>query len=63
MVYYEFYFNDGCGKDSLIGVLPERRQSSKRVNRQSIMKWGKLAAGSYVDPNSIYYIEVNREQN
>jgi hypothetical protein len=59
MLAYEFYFNDGREEASLIGILPERRKNKRRVTRKSIMKWGQLAAaGSYVDPNSIYYIQV-----
>jgi len=59
MVAYVFYFNDGCEEDSLIGILPERRENKRRVTRKSIMRWGKLAAGSNVDPNSIYYVKLN----
>lgn len=59
MVAYEFYLKDGSEEDNLIGILPERRKDRKRVNRRSIMKWGKLAAGSYVDPKGIYYVQVN----
>jgi len=58
MVAYEFYFNDGREEAGLIGILPERRKNKRRVTRKSIMKWGKLAAGSYVAPNSIYYIQL-----
>ena len=59
MVAYVFYFDDGCEEDCLIGMLPERRRNKRRVTRKSIMRWGKLAAGSNVDPNSIYYVELN----
>ena len=61
MVLYEFYINDGT-KDKepeLVGILPERRKDKKRVTRKSIMKWGKIAAGSHVDPNTIYYVKLN----
>ena len=59
MVAYEFYFNDGCEEDSLIGILPERRENKRRVTRKSIMKWGRMAAGSNVNPNSIYYVKLD----
>ena len=59
MVIYEFYFNDGREEDSLIGILPERRKNKRRVTRKSIMKWGKLAAGSNADPDSIYYVRLD----
>jgi len=58
MLAYEFYSTDGYDEASLVGILPERRKNRRRVTRRSIMKWGKLAAGSYMDPNSIYYIKV-----
>jgi hypothetical protein len=58
MVAYEFYLNDGREEASLIGILPERRKNKRRVTRKSIIKWGKLAAGSYVHPSSISYIQV-----
>jgi hypothetical protein len=60
MVVYEFYLNDGSEEPNLIGILPERRKNRRRVTRNSIMKWGKLAAGSYVDPKSIYYIQFDK---
>ena len=59
MVAYVFYFSEGCEEDSLIGMLPERRRDKRRVTRKSIMRWGKLAAGSNVDPNSIYYVRLD----
>ena len=58
MLAYEFYSSDGYDEASLIGILPERRKNRRRVTRRSIMKLGKLAAGSYMDPNRIYYIKV-----
>jgi hypothetical protein len=58
MLVYQFYFNNGREEASLIGILPERRKNKRRVTRKSIMKWGKLVAGSYIDPKSIYYIPV-----
>lgn len=59
MVAYEFYLKGGSEEDNLIGILPERRKDRKRVNRRSIMKWGKLAAGNYADPKGVYYVRVN----
>jgi hypothetical protein len=59
MLAYLFYLNDGREDPELIGILPEKRKDRRRVTRKSIMKWGKLAAGSYVDPNSINYIQID----
>ena len=58
-VSYAFYFDDGDNEDNLIGILPERRKDKRRVTPKSIMRWGKLAASSDTDPNSIYYIKLN----
>jgi hypothetical protein len=62
MVAYEFYLNDGCEEASLIGILPERRKNRQRITRDSIMNWGKLVAGSYVNPNRIHYIQVELQK-
>ena len=68
MVSYEFYFGNGdksasparlINESSLIGILTERRKNQKRVTRGSIMRWGRLAAGSYVDPRRIYYVRID----
>ena len=59
MLAYEFYFNNGSEGPDLIGILPERRKNKRRVTRKSIMKWGRIAAGSHVDPNSIYYVKLD----
>ena len=62
MVAYEFYLNDGCEEPNLIGILPERRKNGRRITPESIMKWGKLAAGCYVDPNSIHFVQVELQK-
>lgn len=59
MVTYEFYLKDGSEEPNLIGVLPERRRDRRRITRGSIMRWGQLVAGSYADPNSVYFIQLD----
>ena len=58
MVTYEFYVRHETKESDLIGILPERRKNSLRVTLRSIMKWGRLVAGSYVDPNIIHFVRV-----
>ena len=58
MVTYEFYVVDGCKEPDLIGILPERRKQPTRITHESILKWGRLAAGDYIDPNTIHYIRL-----
>ena len=62
MVAYQFYLNDGSEEATLIGILPERRKNRLRINQESIMKWGKLAAGSFVDPKKIYFIKIELQK-
>jgi len=59
MVAYQFYLNDGSEEPNLIAILPERRRKGERVTQRSIMKWGQLAAGTHVDPNRIYFVQIN----
>ena len=60
-VAYVFYFRDEHRPDNFIGILPERRKDKSRITQESIMKWGKLAAGINVDANSIWYVEVKEQ--
>jgi hypothetical protein len=58
MVAYEFYLRTEK-KDTLIGILPERRKDPKRITHESIMNWGRiLSEGAGIDANSIYFIQV-----
>jgi hypothetical protein len=58
MVGYRFYLDDGSGESDLIGILPERRKNPRRRTWKSIMKWGRLVAGSYVDPGHIHFVRI-----
>ena len=58
MVAYEFYWRDSTKGFELIGILPERRKDPKRISQESIMNWGKMILGEYVDENDIYFIKV-----
>jgi hypothetical protein len=58
MVAYEFYVEDGIKGPNLIGILPERRKNATRITKESILKWGRLAASGYADANSIYFVRI-----
>ncbi len=62
MIAYEFYISDRANEGDLVGILPERRKHSKRITHKSIMKWGRLVAGSNVDPKSIRFIRVRMDE-
>ena len=52
----EFYLRDANDEAHLIGILPERRKNPSRINRKSIMKWGKLVVGESLDFHNIYFV-------
>lgn len=60
MFAYEFYWCDEKGKDHLIGILPERRKSSERINQESVMNWLRVVIGDPedIDSSNIYYLRV-----
>ncbi len=62
MVAYEFYAKKGSNGSDLIGILPERRKLPTRITRRSIMKWGRLVAGSCVNLNTLHFVRVEAEQ-
>ena len=55
MLIYEFYWLDSTGKSRLIGVLPERRKSSIRITKESVLNWGKALLGEDVNSNKIFF--------
>jgi len=59
MVTYEFYWRDEEG-DTLIGVLPERRQSQERITRQSVISWIRTVLGDALDLDfdRVYFIRL-----
>jgi hypothetical protein len=58
MIAYEFYYSDGEGKFHLIGILPERRQSPRRITQGSVMDWGRELIGNNSRINQLYFIQV-----
>jgi len=66
MVTYEFYLNDDVKEFHLLGIplgiLYESRKDPVRISYQSIMNWGKLIVGDYVDINNIYFIEIEVQE-
>jgi hypothetical protein len=58
MVAYEFYVYDEREEFHSIGILPERRDNPLRITQESIMKWGKMAAGDDVDVKNLYFVQM-----
>ena len=63
MIAYEFYSRDEVNEDRLIGILPERRNNPKRINRDSIMKWVRQILDDHEDMNRIFFVKVILEEN
>ncbi len=59
MVAYEFDLRDKERGDYLIGILPERRKDTQRINEASIMNWGKMIVGRRDDAEDVYYVRVS----
>ena len=57
MLAYEFYWRDKIGDIHLIGILPERRKDSNRVNNKSILNWVGKVVGDGV--NNIFFVKVS----
>jgi len=58
MVAYEFYCRDEKGRDSFIGVLPERRKNPERITQESIINWGRTLAGNHREVKDISFIQI-----
>lgn len=64
MVGYEFYWHDPIKGYELIAVLPERRRNPKRINKKSVLNWGRKYFGKNLTLGDMFFIEVeiNGEQ-
>ncbi len=58
MIGYELYWHDPIKGYQLIGVLPERRKSFKRITRESVLNWGEKYFGNSLNPKDMFFIEV-----
>ena len=62
MLTYEFYLIDDIEMFHSVGILYERRKDPIRISYKSIMNWGKLIVGHYVDINNMYFIEIEVQE-
>jgi len=58
MLAYEFYWLDETQEAHFIGILPERRKNPGRINRDSILNWGKMVIGNNSEVKEVYYVKV-----
>ena len=61
MVFYKVYMSENDGKErELIGVLPERRTSTERMTRESVLNWTRMVFGETVGAkNEIVFSEAS----
>ena len=58
MVAYELYTFDKINGYELIGVLPERRRKPERINKGSVINWGRKLLGSNADGKDIFIKKI-----
>jgi hypothetical protein len=58
VISYEVYWRDPIKGYQLIGVLPERRRSPKRITNESVINWGIKYLGYNLYPYEILFVEV-----
>jgi len=60
MTAYQFHWRDEEHGDSLIRILPERRQNQDRITEQSVTSWLRTILGDTLNPHfhKIYFILV-----
>jgi hypothetical protein len=58
IIAYEFYLRHPSKGNQWIGILPERRRSSRRISAETISKWGKRLIGKDVDSRELFFIQV-----
>ena len=63
IIGYEFYTRDPVKGYELAGILLERRKDPKRINKDSIRKWGKKIIGNGIDSKEIYFIQVTIDRD
>lgn len=58
MIAYEFYLRDPVKGNELVGILPERRKDTARINQESVLHWAETVLGNSLSNKDVYYIEV-----
>jgi len=59
MVGCQFCCFDEKGEGHLIGILPERRFNSARINDRSVMNWAREIIGNGCHGRRIHFVRVN----
>ena len=62
MVAYEFYWSDEKGEKHFIWILPERRRTSERVTRESIINWGRKVIVDDTEVKNIFFTRAEIDE-
>ena len=58
MVAYELYTFDKINRYELIGVLPERRRKPERIDKDSVINWGRKLLGGNADGKKMFIKKI-----
>lgn len=62
MIAYDFYRRDEAGKAHFIWILPERRQDTERITKESILNWGRKVITDNKEARDIFFIQVEIDE-
>ena len=64
MVAYELLSYDDEDGYKVMGLLPERRKPSARIDRKSVMNWGRLYFGNRLNTKDLFFfrITINKKE-
>jgi hypothetical protein len=63
IVAYEFYFLDPARGYEFLGILPERRKDPKRINSDSIRKWGMKLKRNGMGSKELSFTQVTIDRD
>jgi hypothetical protein len=64
MVAYALYWIDKTDRDHFIGIVPERRKTTERITRESVLRWMKTLLDDIADLDfaNIYFVPKRLEE-
>jgi hypothetical protein len=63
IVAYEFYFLDPAKGYEFLGMLPERRKDPRRINKDSIRRWGMKLTRKGMDSKGLSFTQVTIDRD
>ncbi len=63
MLSYEYFWLDETGEAHIIGMMPERRQDSRRITKESVMQWLRVLLGESIDPDNFFFSQIKIDED